>query len=157
MSNQALDDLDSVMPFAPTKGRLPVTEIARAAARSGTYNNIHITNSNVGVVSTGDLARIDAAITISEGTEAEEFGARLKDLTDAILNDVASGAQLRQQMIEILRAISDQAVSKAPSDTVTSTLIDRLKELASNSAVIAGAVEKLHAAWSSLRSVLGGP
>jgi len=32
-----------------------------------TYNNISISNSNVGVVNTENLARIDAAITIRRG------------------------------------------------------------------------------------------
>lgn len=154
MLNQVQDDMDAYMPIGPMRGRIPVTDIARAASRSRTYNNIHIANSNVGVVNTGHLARIDAAITISKGTEAEEFGARLKDLTDAIVNDAVLDAQLRQQMVEVVQAISDQAVSKNPSDIVATTLFERLKQLASDTAVIAGAVEKLHDAWLHLQNMI---
>jgi hypothetical protein len=148
MSNQALDDMDAMMPFGSSGGRIPVSDIARAASRSRTYNNIHITNSSVGVLNTGNLARIDAAITMSVGTETAEFGARLKDLTDAIVNDSALNAELKQQMIEVVQAISDQAIgNKKPSEVVVTTLFGRLRDLASNATVIAGAVEKLHQAW----------
>lgn len=69
MINHAQDEFDAIIPIGPSGGRIPVAEIARAASRTRAYNNIHINNSNIGVVNTGNLARIDAAITISTGTE----------------------------------------------------------------------------------------
>lgn len=155
MMNQSLDDMDSITPFMPSKGRIPVAEIARAASRSKTYNNIHITNSNVGVINTGNLAKIDAAITISRDTDAEEFGARLKDLTDAILSEASLDGLLKQQMIEVVQAISDQVISSKPaSKPVVSALFAKIKEMASNTTIIVVAVEKLQAAWSSLSTML---
>lgn len=154
MLNHAQDQMDFIMPIAPFEGRIPVAEIARAA--SGSRTNIHITNSNVGVVNTGHLAKIDATIEISKGTEAEEFGARLKDLTNAIVNDAALDDLLKKQMVEVVRAISDQAASKAPSGVVVKALFSSLKQLASDAGVIAGAVEKLHDAWVRLQSVWSG-
>jgi len=154
--NQALDNADWAMPIAPSRGRIPVAEIARAAASSRTYNNIHITNSSVGVVNTGHLARINAAIELSRNTEREEFGARLKDLAEAIVNSKAIDDQLREQMVEVVTAISDQAASKSPSNIVVTTLFDRLKQLASGTAAIVGAIEKLHDAWVRFQAYLNG-
>jgi hypothetical protein len=155
MINQANDDIDATMGFGLRTGRIPVAEIARAASQSRTYNNIQISNSTVGVVNTGNLARIDAAITMSKGTETEEFGARLKDLTQAILSETQISQELKQQMVEVVQAISDQAIgSKRPSDVVVTTLFGRLKELSSNVTVIAGAVEKLHQAWTNLQGMI---
>lgn len=155
MLNNAMDQMDAVMPIGLNNGRIPVGEIARAMAKSNTYNNISIQNSNVGVVNTGNLARIDAAITMSKGTETEEFGARLKDLTQAILSQEALAAETRQQLIEITQAISDQAIgSKAPSKVVVDTLFGRLKSLCSDVTVIAGATEKLQQAWEILKNAL---
>jgi hypothetical protein len=115
--------------------------------------NINISNSNVGAVNTGNLARIDAAITMSKGTEAEEFGARLKDLTQAILADTKVSAETKPHLVEVAQAISDQAIgSKRPSKIVVTTLFGRLQELAGNVTMIAGAVEKLHVAWIYLQS-----
>jgi hypothetical protein len=89
-ANQAADDMDSMVGLGRVGGRIPVEALARAASMSRTYNSIRIANSNIGVVNTGNLARIDAAVTISQGTEAAEFGARLKDLVEKIIADKAA-------------------------------------------------------------------
>jgi hypothetical protein len=70
MLNQAQDDLDFIMPVAPTKGRIPVEAMARAMQRGSVLNNITVTNSNVGVLSTGDLNRIDAYISMWQRSRA---------------------------------------------------------------------------------------
>jgi hypothetical protein len=155
MLNQASDELDARLPFGPPSGRIPVSDIARATSGSRTYNNINISNSKVGVLNTGNLARIDAAITMSQGTELEEFGARLKDLTDTIISASELNSQLRQEMVELAQAISDQAIgSKSPSKTVISTLFERLRQIASDATSIVGAVEKLHDAWNRLQGAI---
>ena len=154
MLNQSLDDMDSIAPFGPPSGRIPVAEIARAASRADTYNNIKIQNSTVGVVNTGNLQRIDAAITMSKGMDSEEFGARLKDVTDTILKASELDAQTRQQMIEVVQAISDQVIGAKPSRPVVSALFGKLKDMASNTTAIGVAVEKLHAAWTYLSTIL---
>jgi hypothetical protein len=90
---------------------------------------------------------------MSKGTEAEEFGARLKDLTQAILADTKVSAETKPHLVEVAQAISDQAIgSKRPSKIVVTTLFGRLQELAGNVTMIAGAVEKLHVAWIYLQS-----
>lgn len=128
-----------------------MSEIAKTALQASTYNNIHITNSSVGVVNTGNLARIDAAITMSKGTQSEEFGARLKDLTDAILSSTEVDDKRKQELVEVVQAVSDQAIGeKKPSKPVISALFDKLKDLSAGVVVIADGVEKLHEAWTNL-------
>ena len=54
---------------------IPVAAIAAAAAARNTrMTNINITGAQVGVLNTGDLAKIDAAVTITKGSDAEELG-----------------------------------------------------------------------------------
>jgi hypothetical protein len=65
MMNHALDQFDFIMPIVPTKGRIPVDSMARAMQRGSVLNNITVTNSNVGVINTGDLAQIDAFISMT--------------------------------------------------------------------------------------------
>jgi hypothetical protein len=156
MMNHASDSMDVMLGgLGPPSPRIPVEAIAKAASMAKTYNNISISNSNVGVVNTGNLARIDAAITMSKGTETEEFGARLKDLTQAILTDAQLSKELKQQMVEVTQAIGDQAIgSKKPSAVVVDTLFRRFKELAGDASMIAGALEKLHEAWAHLQTAL---
>jgi hypothetical protein len=156
MMNHASESMDAMLGgLGGPSPRIPVEAIARTASMATTYNNISISNSNVGVVNTDNLARIDAAITMSQGTETEEFGARLKDLTEAVLSDAAISRDLKQQMIEVTQAISDQAIgSKKPSAIVVSTLFGQLKQLAGDVTIIAGAAEKLHEAWTHLQAAL---
>ncbi len=64
MMNQAMDDMDSISGIS-TGGRIPVTALANAMQKRHVYNNIRISNSTVGVLNTGDLAKIDAVITLT--------------------------------------------------------------------------------------------
>jgi hypothetical protein len=155
MMNHASASMDEFTGLGPPSPRIPVEAIARAASMSRTYNNISISNSNVGVVNTGNLARIDAAITMSKGTETEEFGARLKDLTQAILANAEIAKEQKQQLIEVAQAISDQAIgNKRPSSVVITNLFGALRQLAGDVSVVGGAVEKLHEAWTHLQTTL---
>lgn len=150
-ANQAADDMDSMIGMGiRTGGRIPVEALARAASMSRTYNNIRIANSNVGVINTGNLARIDAAITISQGTETAEFGARLKDLVEAIANNQEATNEQKKELVEVATAISDQAISKTPSKTVVKALFGELVSLSSGLSTIAGAVKSLKSVWDSL-------
>src|SRR5262249_9006209 len=64
MINQANDDMDRIIPLASGGGRIPVAAIAGAFGRGSVSNNFNVTNSQIGVINTGDLQRIDAAITL---------------------------------------------------------------------------------------------
>jgi hypothetical protein len=148
-ANQASDDMDSLVGFGRTGGRIPVEALARAASMSRTYNSIRIANSNVGVINTGNLARIDAAVTISQGTETAEFGARLKDLVEKIVADQTATNEQKKELVEVATAISDQVVSKAPSKTVVRTLFGQLVSMSTGFTTIAAAVEQLHKVWQA--------
>ncbi|MGY4434855.1 hypothetical protein ACVWWO_007332 [Bradyrhizobium sp. F1.13.1] len=66
MLNHASESMDSMLGgIGGQSPRIPVEAIARAAVMARTFNNINISNSNVGVLNRGNLARIDAAITIA--------------------------------------------------------------------------------------------
>lgn len=149
-ANQAADEMDSMVGLGRTGGRIPVEALARAASVSRTYNNIRIANSNVGVINTGNLARIDAAITISQGTETAEFAARLKDLVEKIASEKSAAPDVKRELVEVTTAISDQVISKTPSKTVIRTLFSQLVHMSSGFSTIAAAVEELQKVWQSI-------
>lgn len=92
MLNQAMDDMDNVVGFGlSSRSRIPVAEMARAMQKGSTYNNINISNSQVGVLNTGDLARIDAVITLTKDSDAELAGQQLRLLTQAIVDTAEIG------------------------------------------------------------------
>jgi hypothetical protein len=151
MLNNASHEMDSLMPIGPMHKPIPVAEIARAMSKADTFNNIRITNSTVGAVNTGNLARINAAIEITKGQPTREFGARLKLLTEAIANSNEASADVRKDLEDLTRAIADQVlVERSSSKVVTSTLFERLVTLSSGTTKILAAAEQLHAAWHTL-------
>ena len=86
MLNKANDDLHAVAPWGPRSSPIPVAAIAKVANKGTTLtNNIAINNSNVGVLNTGDLAKIDAAVTVTQGSDAEELGLVIKRLTESVV------------------------------------------------------------------------
>jgi hypothetical protein len=84
MMNQTLDDMDMVTGIYTPRGRIPVQALARAMQRSHTLNNFNISRSQIGVLNTGSIEKIDAAITLSKGSDAELIADHLKALTEAI-------------------------------------------------------------------------
>lgn len=78
MMNHAMDEMDMVTGIHLGGGRIPVSALAQAMSRPMTNNHITISNSSVGVLNTGDLAKINAVITITEGSDAEELGHTVK-------------------------------------------------------------------------------
>lgn len=150
MINQSTDDMEAVVGFSISHKRIPVEALARAVSMNRTYNNIRIANSSIGVINTGDLARIDAAVTITQGTEAAEFGARLKDLIELIARSSTLTGDQKREMVEVATVISDQVVSKSPSKTVIGALFAQLVSMSSGLTTIAAAVDTLHKAWSAI-------
>jgi hypothetical protein len=145
MINQANDDLDLMIPIGPPSARIPVAAMARAFRRGDTvYNNIHVTNSQVGMINTGDLAKIDAAITMTEGTEVDAIGRQLRELTQAVLDagDIASEQQ--KDLIELIQALSDQIVS-ARKKSVILSLLHSIEERAKGANAIVQLVMTLKA------------
>lgn len=122
MMNQSLDDMDEISGISSSGGRIPVSEIARAMQRKQTYNNINITNSQVGVVNTGDLAKIDAAITITTGSDTAIIGQKLKALTQAVVDANEMNAAAKNEMVELLQSLSDQIVGGRRRSVIVSLL-----------------------------------
>jgi hypothetical protein len=106
MMNQAMDEMDAMAPFGPSGGRVPIKDIARAMQRpSHVYNNIRVSNSQVGVLNTGDLAKIDAVITMSGGTDVEAVGDGLKALTQAVIDSTEMASAQKKDTIDLINAL----------------------------------------------------
>jgi hypothetical protein len=151
MINEANHQMDLIAPFGPPHKPIPVAEIARAMTQASTFNNINITNSKVGVVNTGDLVRINAAIEITKGKPTEEFGARLKDLTEAITNSAEGNDETKKVLAELTKAIADQVlIERSPSGAVIGALFDRLVSASTGLTTILAAAEQLKHAWQNL-------
>ena len=152
MSNMALDDMDAVVgAYGLPSARIPVRELALAMKGKTVLNNININNSTVGVLNTGDLARIDAVITLTKGTDAEVVGQHLTQLTEAVISSKELTAEQKQAILDLLHSLSEQVIrERKPS--VMRALLTAIKEPLQGLAAIVGIVDGLGA---SIERLLG--
>lgn len=122
MMNQAMDDMDMVSGIYHGGGRIPVSAIAQAMSRPMTNNHIFISNSSVGVLNTGDLAKINAVITITEGSDAEELGRSIKDFAQAVVDSEEITKEHKQEIGELLGTLSEQIAGKRSKPVIGSVL-----------------------------------
>ena len=142
MMNQALEGIE-MMTGLPNSGvRVPVHALAQAMRRSQTLNNIHISQSQIGVLNTGSIQRIDAAITLSKGSDAEEIGAQIRYLTEAVAQSKELDARQQNEIIELTETLAEEVVGKRKSATITA-VVKAITEKVSGVAVLAGVVDKL--------------
>jgi hypothetical protein len=122
MMNQAMDDMDMMTGFHLGGQRIPVSALAQAMSRAMTNNHIIISNSSVGVLNTGDLAKINAVITITEGSDAEELGYTIKDFAQAVVDSDAITKEEKHDVGELLGTLSEQIAGKRSKPVIVSVL-----------------------------------
>ena len=128
MINDAHDQMDAAVGFSVSTARMPVTAIAAAAAARNTrMTSINITGAQVGVLNTGDLAKIDAAVTLTKGSDAEEFGAAIKALTEAVVQSHDMQTGTKREVGELLAALTEQVAGKR-SKPVAMTVLKGIEE-----------------------------
>jgi hypothetical protein len=123
MLNQSMDDMDMAVGIRLGGGRIPVAEMARAMQRSNVYHNINVNNSQVVVINTGDLAKIDAAITLSQGSDVEGVAAALKSLTETIVKSDDVEPDSKKELIELITALSEEIVRSKKKSVIMSLLV----------------------------------
>lgn len=132
MMNHAMDEMDMVTGMHLGGGRIPVSALAQAISRPMTNNHIIISNSSVGVLNTGDLAKINAVITITEGSDAEELGHCIKNFAQAIVDSDEITREKKQEIGELLGTLSEQIAGKRSKPVIGSVLKgieDRVKSV----------------------------
>jgi hypothetical protein len=149
MTNHAMDEMDAISGFPIAGGRMPIGDLVKMGQKLNTYNNITISESQIGVVNTGDLVRIDAAITLSKGSDVEEVGRHVGALAQAVMDSGQIDAQQRAEIVELLQELSDQAI-KGRKKSVMSSIMRSISEKTSGIIGLATLSDKLLNALESL-------
>lgn len=149
--NQALDEMDFATGIHTGGGRIPVDAIAKAMQKGAVYNNIAVTNSQVGLINTGDLAKIDAAITMTRDTDAELIGQHLKTLTQAVIDSGELNTASKNELTELIQSLSEQIVGNRKRSVIMS-LLRSIEERAKGVNAIAQLVSGLITAMSGMFS-----
>jgi hypothetical protein len=154
MMNQAMDQMDMVTGFRTPEGRMPVQTLARAMQRSHTLNNLNISQSQIGVLNTGSVEKIDAAITLSKGSDAELIAEQLRALTEAVISSEDLNAAQKNELLDLTETLAEEVVGKRKPGTIVAVMnavTEKLKDLA---AFATSAAEL----WTILDPILpGGP
>jgi hypothetical protein len=138
MLNLALDEMDAIGASfgAPgSEARIPVDAIARAMKGNAVLNNINISNSSVGVVNTGDLVRIDAAITMTQNTDVEAIGEQLRKLTQAIVDTPDMKQDQKKASLDLVESLADELV-RARKPSVMNALAKAIESSVQNAAAV---------------------
>ncbi len=150
MMNNALDNMDMVTGFLTPGGRMPVQALARAMQGSHTLNNINISQSQIGVLNTGSIEKIDAAITLSNGSDAELIGAQIKSFTETVIQSEELNAQDKNEVLELTETLAEEVVGRRKPTTINAVM-NAISEKLTDFATLAGAAEKL---WQVVRPFL---
>jgi hypothetical protein len=150
--NQALDDMEMISGVRLGGGRIPVAALADAMNKGSTYNNITISNSTVGVLNTGDLARIDAAITLTEDSDVEPIGEAIKALTQAIIDAKDIDQKGKQELADLVQSLAEQVVG-ARKKSVIMSLLRSIEERAKGYVALSAVAKQL---MDIVTSIFGG-
>lgn len=127
MLNNANQELDAIAPWGPRYQPIPVAAIAAVGSQGIKMTNIHISDSQIGVINTGDLAKIDAAVTLTRGSDAEPAADALKQLTEAVLASEEITTEAKRELGELLAALSKQLAGDR-SQPVAMQLVKAIEE-----------------------------
>ncbi|QFT81871.1 hypothetical protein FIU89_14705 [Roseovarius sp. THAF27] len=152
MMNNALDHMDMVTGIPSSGGRLPVQALAKAMQRSHTLNNFNISQSQIGVLNTGSIERIDAAITLSKGSDSQLVGDQLKTLTDAVVQSEELSDDQKNEVLELTESLAEEIVGKRKPATIKAVM-KAITEKVSSTTSLVGAADKL---WDAIRDLFTG-
>jgi hypothetical protein len=105
--NHAAAEMDSVAPWGPPTPRMQVPDIPKGPI---ILNNIKVANSVVGSINTGNVESIDVSITYLRNAGSQKISDALKQLTEAIVNDGTIAKPEKDQLVDQVAFLSEQAV-----------------------------------------------
>ena len=74
------------------------------------FNNIHVENSTIGVINTGDVKSIDSVVSTAKNSGNEALASTLKNFTEAVLSATDLNQEQKNDVISQLAFLSQQAI-----------------------------------------------
>jgi len=132
-ADRALDDMEMATGVPMRALMIQRPRPQPIAVHGATFNSINITDSNVGVVNTGQLTQVDTAIGVIGRQGNQRLASALKSLTEAVMVSAALAAPSKKEAVEILSALSTEATAPSAHRKrgVARALMARLKEILS--------------------------
>ena len=143
MINFLSDQMSSLAGMPPMGPRFPERQIIHT---EGTIlNNINIHNSQIGVVNTGYVQTIDAAVTTIRNHGNGPLSDGLARLTEAVVEDTQLDDPRRKELLELLSTISAEASvpENARRKSVIRPLVSEIGQLLQSSAASLAIYDRL--------------
>ena len=151
MYNQALEEMDLVTGFHTPGGRMPVSNMVKAMQKAPILNNIQVSNSQIGVLNTGSIEKIDASITLSRDSDVENLSHIIKSLSEKIIQSREIDDREKNESLELIAALSEELI-RSRRKSILSAIISELAKRFSEVASIAKSVDELISAVGPLVS-----
>jgi hypothetical protein len=133
MMNMASQDLENRLPgIGPQPYMFPIAALSRALQEAPVLNNIHISNSQIGVLNTGTVANIDAFVSNVRGTDAEAVGSAVRAFAQAVVNSQEIDDTEKNAVLELVEALSDEVLKTrrgAAAKSLMRAILDRLQDV----------------------------
>ena len=109
MMNYLTDEMESVVGMS---GILPRFPERRRVLNMGevTLNNIQVSNSEIGVLNTGNIHNVDVTLTVLKTEGNPELAEIVKTLTETVIKSGEISNNIKNQIIELLNALSEEAI-----------------------------------------------
>jgi hypothetical protein len=150
-ANFALDQMDEISGFPRSGARMQVPPIPQGPP---ILNNIKVDNSVVGAINTGNVRAIDVSLTYLHSAGNDRARDALRALIEAILSDTSTGDTQKNELVEQVAFLSEQAVvsAKDRKPGLIKATFGALTQAAATVSAMAGAWQ---AAEPILKSVFG--
>jgi hypothetical protein len=132
--NYLAESMDRVIGLPGLTPRFPVRQAV--TVEGVTLNNIKIDRSTIGVLNTGTIGTVDAAVTTLKQSGESAAADTFTKLTEAVAKDAQLTPEQKNQVMELLSVLSTEAT--APKERRRSAamlpLLERLSNLLSGAA-----------------------
>lgn len=147
-ANYLVDTANAIMG---TPGLGPRYEIPQPIVYQGqcVTRNINVNQATVGVINTGNVGRIDAAIGFLAGTQQQELVGALKTFTEAVLNEPSLEAKIKNEVIEYLSYLASELTVPKESrrKAICKAALEAIGKLVST-------ISKLFALWEKVAPII---
>jgi hypothetical protein len=146
--NYAAAEMDHVTGLRNFTPRMQVPDIPKGPI---ILNNIKVDNSVVGSINTGSVQTVDVSITYLKNAGNDKVGNALKALTEAIANEASVSKKDKDDMLDQVAYLSEQA-SSAANDRKPGMIKATFGALTQAAATVSA----IASAWSAAEPLLKG-
>jgi len=104
----AFDAVSGIPGLAP---RVPIPQMQPIPTSDMTINNINVDNSVIGVLNTGNIEKVDTAVTVLKQSGEDSAATAIAKLTEAVANAADVNNDTKNEILEVLGAIATEATA----------------------------------------------